>query len=404
MNPKAAFVAMAAASAFLLLTACGGGESDSNGVDTTTPPGSVSDGSSGSNAPGSPATTTPGSDSASNVGVVATFSPTVPAPIPGSVSGSWSTRRCSPLPQTRTFLGGALFVAEQGPVGLNLISDGGLSVSHNGFTFMYDYVFGIAHVSNPQDKWDYAQTFPLGTPIGSSMQVQLRPPSDFGLPQAFASTYPKGIPFQLSQRKETGTGSSESSTAGLGKDIPTHPHPFSSASVTYGPNNTATVTFFATTDDAGFSVGLTNVCGPGLRFPVYVPGVRDLAFDSASGQILAFKGAAGSGVYINPETGSLGATFAGIPEPNGSSTTTTAPDAEGRTFTLTPTTTPAVWTLSSSTGTSITLSDVLRGLAGTDTVIYGSLIRYGTRGLAFRLVLPWAGDYVYLVESPALIP
>jgi hypothetical protein len=45
-----------------------------------------------------------------------------------------------------------------------------------------------------------------------------------------------------------------------------------------------------------------------------------------------------------------------------------------------------------------------RGLAGTDTILYGSLIRYGTRGLAFRIVLPWAGDYVYLVESPALIP
>jgi hypothetical protein len=40
-----------------------------------------------------------------------------------------------------------------------------------------------------------------------------------------------------------------------------------------------------------------------------------------------------------------------------------------------------------------------------DTILfYGSLIRYGTRGVAFRIVSPWGDDYVYLVESPALIP
>ena len=45
-------------------------------------------------------------------------------------------------------------------------------------------------------------------------------------------------------------------TAAIGKDI--WPDGWPRASVTYGPNNTATVTFFA-----GFSVGLTNVCGSG---------------------------------------------------------------------------------------------------------------------------------------------
>jgi len=142
-----------------------------------------------------------------------------------------------------------------------------------------------------------------------------------------------------------------------------------------------------------------------LRNPVLVGGLRDLAFDSASGQILAFRGEAGSGVYLNPVTGKLGATFSGFPEPNGSSNTTTAADAEGRTFTLTPTTTPSVWTLSSSTGTSITIADIASGLPDMDTILfYGSLIRYGTRGVAFRIVSPWGDDYVYLVESPALIP
>lgn len=293
---------------------------------------------------------------------------------------------------------------------MTLLRDGGSSVSHNGFSFLYDYVFGIPYVSNRQDKWGTAPTFPLGTPIGTSTEVQLQPPPRDFIPdgQTLPSTFPKGIPIQLWQlkdRQDGGIGWSESnssSTASLGKDIPTPAFP--TASVTYGPNNTATVTFFATTDDAGFNVALTNVCGAGLRNPVLLYGVRDLAFDSASGQILAFKGEAGSGVYINPVTGRLGGTFSGVPEPNGSSNTTTAPDAEGRTFTLTPTTTPSVWTLSSSTGTSITLADIPRGLAGIDYLIYGSLIRYGTRGLAFRIVFPWAGDYVYLVESPALIP
>lgn len=52
-----------------------------------------------------------------------------------------------------------------------------------------------------------------------------------------------------------------SDTAGIGQD--TWPYPFPTASVTYGPNNTATVTFFAATDGAHFSVGLTNVFGTG---------------------------------------------------------------------------------------------------------------------------------------------
>jgi len=422
MNLKAAFLATAAAGVFLLIAACGGDVGGSNAVDTTTNS-NGGDGSNGSSANGGnsgsitgtvplpPSMPTPSGSgngsgtTASNGGSIATFSPTIPAPMPGSVSGSWSTRRCSPLPQTTTILGGALFVAEQGPVGMTLLSDGGSSVSHNTFSFLYDFVFGIpTHVSNPQDKWGTATTFPLGTPIGTSTEVQFRQP-DPSYGYTVPTTFPKGIPIQLWQLKDGGIGWSESNssgTAGLGKDIP-HPA-FPTASVTYGPNNTATVTFFATTDDAGFKVALTNVCGAGLRNPVLLRGVRDLAFDSASGQILAFKGEAGTGVYINPVTGRLGATFSGVPEPNGSSNTTTAADAEGRTFTLTPTTTPSVWTLSSSTGTSITLADILRGLAGIDTVIYGSLIRYGTRGLAFRMVYPWAGDYVYLVESPALIP
>lgn len=405
MSLGGAFIAAVAAAAVLLLAACGGGDSSET---------ASSGGSTASSTP-PPLTPLPSSTSisTSNAGKIALFSPTVAAPIPGSVAGSWSTRRCSPVPLTTTFLGGALFVAEQGTVGLSLLSDGGSSASgtaifgSDGFSFMYDAVFGIPNVSNPQDRWGIAATFPPGTPVGTSIQVQFRTPRELGLihdEQTVPSAYPRGIPIQLWQRKERGTGWSEansSSTAGLGKDIPTPAFP--TASVTYGPNNTATVTFFATTDDPSFTVGLTNVCGPGLRNPVLLNGVRDLAFDPASGQIRAFRGAPGSGIYIDPMTGRLGATFSGVAEPNGSTNTTTAPDAEGRTFTLTPTATPSVWTLSSSTGTSITLTDIVRA-GGSDTVVYGSVIRYGTRGVAFRIVLDWAGDYVYLVDSPALIP
>jgi hypothetical protein len=53
--------------------------------------------------------------------------------------------------------------------------------------------------------------------------------------------------------------------------------------------------------------------------------------------------------------------------------------------------------LTSSTGGSLTISSV----AGTNA---GSLIRYGTRGLAFRTVGTSSPGYIYLVESPQLIP
>jgi hypothetical protein len=129
---------------------------------------------------------------------------------------------------------------------------------------------------------------------------------------------------------------------------------------------------------------------------LWVTDVRDLAVDAASGQINVFVGAAGSGVQLNPVTAELGATFSGAAEPNGSSNRVVT-DAQGRTFTLSPTASPTTWTLTSSTGGSLTISSV----AGTNA---GSLIRYGTRGLAFRTVGTSSPGYIYLVESPQLIP
>ena len=138
----------------------------------------------------------------------------------------------------------------------------------------------------------------------------------------------------------------------------------------------------------------TNGSIPAPARHIWVTGNRDLAVD-ANGQIQIFVGDTGSGVLLDPATAELGATFTGATEPNGSANTSVT-DAQGRTFTLSPTATPTIWTLSSSTGASITVT-----IAGTDP---GSLIRYGTRGLAFRTMGASGAGYVYLVESTTLIP
>jgi hypothetical protein len=140
----------------------------------------------------------------------------------------------------------------------------------------------------------------------------------------------------------------------------------------------------------------TNGSIPAPVRHLWVTDVRDLAFDAASGQINVFVGAAGSGVLLNPVTAELGATFTAVAEPNGSGNRV-ATDAQGRTFTLSPTATPTTWTLTSSTGATLTISSV----AGTNA---GSLIRYGARGLAFRTVGASSPGYIYLVESRQLIP
>jgi hypothetical protein len=144
------------------------------------------------------------------------------------------------------------------------------------------------------------------------------------------------------------------------------------------------------------SSAATNGSVPSPVRHLWVTNVRDLAADP-SGMINVFVDASGSGVLLNPVTAELGAAFSGVAEPGRGSSLTTVPDAQGRTFTLSPTPSPTVWTLTSSTGTSFTVSNV----AGTNP---GSLIRYGTRGLAFRTIGTSSPGYIYLVESPQLIP
>ena len=168
------------------------------------------------------------------------------------------------------------------------------------------------------------------------------------------------------------------------------------------PNNPADATIDS--DGDGFdnlteylrgSSPSTNGSVPDPVRHIWVSGVQDLAADP-NGQIDVFVGATGSGVLLSPVTRELGAAFSGLTEPNGSGNTSVT-DAQGRTFTLSATASPTVWTLTSSTGATLTITNV----AGTNP---GSLIRYGAHGLAFRTVGASMPGYVYLVESTQLVP
>ena len=212
MNLNVAFLATATG-ALLLLAGCGGGGGD-------------------------------GDSTASNGG--------------GGSGGSGSCQAQAPT----TLVGGDLSVAEQAPVGMTLLSNGGLT--QYTFTFLYDNVFGIP-TNNQQDKWGQATAFPPGTPVGTSTQVQLQPFTGFVHGEQTPSTFPKGIPVELwltwnSPGTNPGPDNS-SSTASIGKDIPRDF--WHTASVTYGANHTATVTFPDTGGSMGFSVALTNVSGSG---------------------------------------------------------------------------------------------------------------------------------------------
>jgi len=130
------------------------------------------------------------------------------------------------------------------------------------FNFLYNNVFGIP-TNNQQDKWGAVAPppFPLGTPVGTSIEVQLQPFTGFVHGEQTPSTFPKGIPielwFFLNNTDPAGPAKS-SSTASIGKDIPSDF--WHTATVTYGPNSTATVTFFLA-GVPSFTVSLTNVSG-----------------------------------------------------------------------------------------------------------------------------------------------
>ena len=170
-------------------------------------------------------------------------------------SSAPTTNSCVP----QAVVGGDLFVVQQGPVGVTLLSTGGLS--QYTFTFLYDNVFGIP-TNNQQDKWGSVTPFAPGTMVGASAQVPLQPFTGFVNGEQTPSTFPKGIPIELWLTTNDGNQpgpANSSSTASIGKDLLGH-DAWHSASVTYTGNNAATVTFFSTGGPA-FSVGLTNVSG-----------------------------------------------------------------------------------------------------------------------------------------------
>jgi len=135
---------------------------------------------------------------------------------------------------------------------------------------------------------------------------------------------------------------------------------------------------------------------------LWVTHLSEIDGSPSSNTISVFIDSSGDGTTLDTETGELGVATTGGTLPasgNGRRTFT-----EGTvTYTLSPTASASVWTLSSSNGASITIDNV----AGTEP---GSLIRYGTRGLAFRTTgsapssSSAAGGYIYLIESRTLIP
>ena len=229
MKFRAAPLAIATASAFFV-AACGGGGDDGGGG------GGSGSGDTNSNSSGG------GTGSANSN---------------GSGGGSSANSTGSSC-QSQPVVGGDVFVAQQGPVGVTLVSSG--VSSEYTLTFLYNNAFGIP-TNNQQDKWGQTTLFPPGTPVGTSAQVQLQPYA-FVNGEQTPATFPQGIPielwFFLNNTDPPGPAKS-SSTASINKDLGGHDQSHT-AGVTYGPNSTATVTFFLSGVPT-FTVGLTNVSG-----------------------------------------------------------------------------------------------------------------------------------------------
>src|SRR5690242_11242760 len=111
-----------------------------------------------------------GSDGGSaSAGATASSGSTAPSPQPAQASSN-----CKDGLEA-TIVGGDLFVAEAGPVGMTLLANGQLSQYL--FWVLYDNVYGIPTISNRQDKFGAAQPFPPGTAPGASIALQLQMPS-----------------------------------------------------------------------------------------------------------------------------------------------------------------------------------------------------------------------------------
>jgi hypothetical protein len=145
---------------------------------------------------------------------------------------------------------------------------------------------------------------------------------------------------------------------------------------------------------------------PGTVRKVWVTDNRTIDSD-ASGNIFVYVNS-GEAVTLDTVTGELARTSAPRPDPavNHVDDTTVTDVALNRTFSLAPSVTPGAgpttWTLSVSDATTgAPLGGMDISIAGTNP---GNLIRYGAKGLAFRTIGTASPGYVFLVESPAIIP
>jgi len=150
------------------------------------------------------------------------------------------------------------------------------------------------------------------------------------------------------------------------------------------------------------SIGST----PGAVRKVWVTDNRAIDSD-ASGNVFVYVNS-GEAVLLDTVTGELARTSAPRPDPTPSHVddTTVTDVALNRRFTLAPSATPGaaptMWTISVSDAiTGAPLGSVDVNIAGTNP---GNLIRYGAKGLAFRTIGTASPGYIFLVESPALIP
>jgi len=168
--------------------------------------------------------------------------------------------------QSHAIVGGDLFVVDAAPVRVTLLANGGLSGGT--FSFLYDSVFGF-NTNNQQDKWGQATPFAPTAPVGTSTDVQIQPPPpDLVHGDPVPASFPRGVPIELWLSLDDGNQpgpANISSTASINKDLPRDPS--HSASVTYGANHTATVTFFAGVGGPPFTVELTNVSGKASPCP-----------------------------------------------------------------------------------------------------------------------------------------
>src|SRR3954463_34019 len=153
--------------------------------------------------------------------------------------------------------------------------------------------------------------------------------------------------------------------------------------------------------DAGTSGSI-----PGTVRKVWVTNVRELDADP-SGTVFVYVNS-GEAVPLDTVTGELARVSAprADPVPSHRDDLTVTDVALNRTFSLAPSAAPGagptMWTLSvtdAPTGAPLWSLDV--SLAGTNP---GNLIRYGAKGIAFRTIGTASPGYVYLVESPAVIP